>query len=62
VNQPQKIEGTNDYSYKGFTIGKYMGGAKQTTAKWLIEKDSKEVYADINTLQVAQNTIDVYLT
>lgn len=54
----KRIAGTRAYSYKGYTIAGYLGGSKQTTVKWLVELDGREVAGDINTLTVAQNWVD----
>jgi hypothetical protein len=55
-SQPQKIEGTNDYSYKGFTIGKYENANGGT--RWMVLDGETEVAFDLFKLWAAVDYID----
>jgi len=58
MNNPIKIKGTNDYSYKGCIIGKYESA--RGGVRWMVEKDNVDLAGDFTLLRSAQNYIDVF--
>ena len=57
--QKIKIEGTNDYQYGAYVLGRYENA--QGGRRWNIELGGKEVAFDFTRRQNAQNYIDSHL-
>lgn len=56
MNKPQRIKGTQDYSYKGSVIGKYSSA--KGGVRWNVCKNGSEIRFDIRTLWSAVDYID----
>jgi len=56
MEKPVRIQGTRDYSYKGYVLGKYEGA--RGGVRWMVEKDGKDVAGDFTRLWSAVDYCD----